>query len=92
LNASHNQLIRKLKGITGTVLGVLFKLQTEVTGPVPKANLAGHLREDSRRRPPRRRTRHAPDDPQRREDHFHAPKAAARRRVLIRAAPWGRAP
>ncbi len=42
LDASHNQLIRKLKGITGTVLGVLFKLQAEVTSPVPEANLDAH--------------------------------------------------
>jgi DNA-binding FadR family transcriptional regulator len=42
LNASHNQLIRKLKGITGTVLSVLFKLQTEVNSPVPKANIDAH--------------------------------------------------
>jgi DNA-binding FadR family transcriptional regulator len=42
LDASHNQLIRKLKGITETVLGVLFKLQSEVTSPVPKANIDAH--------------------------------------------------
>jgi len=42
LDASQNQLIRKLKGITGTVLGVLFKLQTEVTSPVPEANIDAH--------------------------------------------------
>lgn len=42
IEASHNQLIRRLGGITKTVLQLLFRLQTEVTHAVPRENIDAH--------------------------------------------------
>ena len=42
LEASHNQLIRRLTGITETVLKLLFRLQSEAANVVPQANIDAH--------------------------------------------------